>query len=45
MVIVLPNGRVNRISEKRENPREMGAFALPRLPAPVERSHSIHRDA
>jgi hypothetical protein len=45
MVIVLPNGRVNRMSEKHENLREMGSFAIPRPPAPVERSHSIHREA
>jgi hypothetical protein len=44
MVIVLRNGRVNRILRFREKPRKTSIFSISRLRAPTARLHPIHRD-
>jgi hypothetical protein len=44
MVIALPNRRVNRIPQPRENPRKMGIFAIWPVPVREVRSDSIHPD-
>jgi hypothetical protein len=44
MVIVSPNGRVNRMPRTDEIPRKMGIIATPPPSVPAMRSSSIHRD-